>query len=471
MDVAFYSDETVENFIKDTMCQGDKKLYNHYRNVDSYNFRERLSRKFGEDAEKNIEQVIYTCVTDCIRDLILKTIGDLTVALKSAGDLIVTGGEAFNMYFDRDHRIITSDIDTKFVPARLGFDNLQAIKLKIWYLMGLHAKRLNELVKRRLQKVLSPSVAGKLLGIRFPSKGPWVTRRYTLIPKKRQKLSSNTVTKEDVLIDVELFALDLNICYYSVTDKKVQKVHLGGILDMALMRPNEMGYEIGQDKNQGVMYLDKTTNKMKTDKRILFAGKRFLVEDVYLMQLLGLRPNKISKDRKRLYQFSTSVLGVKSVKPSDTILKIFKAAELKLSPLRKSETRGHPAFVAKKFNPEVFKKFTTAPQIAKITRQFSGIKGTTVHVQNFNRTSGKYRFNKNKKVWITNNSINYVKNEMNLRPTSTNIKKFPEGLKNINTLYGYRGNRNGIPTNILRSSALIPFIGLKRIPVEVLVKK
>ncbi len=470
MDTAFYSDETVENFIRDTMCQGDEKLFNHYKNIDAAKFRERISRKFSESADKNIEQVVYTCVTDCIRDLILKTIGDLTVSLKSAGDLIVTGGEAFNMYFDRDHRIITSDIDTKFVPARLGFSNLQAIKLKIWYLMGLHAKKLNEMIKNRLKKFLSPSVAGKLLGIRFPTKGPWVTRRYTLIPKMRQKLTTNAVTLEDVLIDVELFALDLNICYYSVSQKKVKKFHLGGILDMALMRPNEMGYEVGHDRNQGVMYLDKTTNKMKTDKRILFAGKRFLVEDVYLMQLLGLRPNKIAKDRKRLYQFSTSVLGVKNIRPGDSLLKIFKAAKNKLSPLKKSEMRGRPKFVPKKFNPEVFKKFTTVPQIAKIARQFSGIKGTTVELKNFARTSGKYRFNQNRKVWITNNSINYIKNEMNLRPTSTNIKKFPEGLKNINTLYGYRGNRNGVPTNILRASALIPFIGLKKIPVEIVEK-
>jgi hypothetical protein len=237
---------------------------------------------------------------------------------------------------------------------------------------------------------------------------------------------------------------------------------------MALMRPNEMGYEIGQDRNQGVMYLDKTTNKMKTDRRILFAGKRFLVEDVYLMQLLGLRPNKIAKDRKRLYQFSTSVLGVKTVKPGDSLLKIFKAAETKLSPLKKIDVRGRPKFVAKKFNPEVFKKFTTVPQISKITRQFTGVKSTTtINLQNFNRTSGKYRFNQAKKVWITNNSANYIKNEMNLRPTSTNIKKFPAGLKNINTLYGYRGNRNGAPTNILRAAALIPFIGLKTVPVQV----
>mgnify|MGYP006897443883 CR=1 FL=1 len=32
------------------------------------------------------------------------------------GDIVISGGEAFNIYFDRDSRVITSDIDTKFVP-------------------------------------------------------------------------------------------------------------------------------------------------------------------------------------------------------------------------------------------------------------------------------------------------------------------------------------------------------------------
>jgi len=350
------------------------------------------------------------------------------------------------------------------VPARLGFDNLQAIKLKIWYLMGLHAKRLNELVKRRLQKVLSPSVAGKLLGIRFPSKGPWVTRRYTLIPKKRQKLSSNTVTKEDVLIDVELFALDLNICYYSVTDKKVQKVHLGGILDMALMRPNEMGYEIGQDKNQGVMYLDKTTNKMKTDKRILFAGKRFLVEDVYLMQLLGLRPNKISKDRKRLYQFATTVLGVKGVTKSTAIFDIYKKIKLNGSastPLKLTyPSRSFMNSIIKNVNPLKYSHRTTVPFRTKLLKDH--VIGSHDPLPDFKETKSNYYFDVPKAKWVLSTDPHYIRNMYEYRPKSALVPF--KSLKVANTLYGWDPVRNkAVPFKLRLKSSLIPFIGLKNI--------
>ena len=189
MDSTFYSEKNILDFVKRTLCQGDEKLFRYYMNGNVGKFRERLSRKFTNDRQDNIEQVVYACVTDSVRDIILETIGNLSEKMYSCGDLIVTGGEAFNMYFARDDRIITSDIDTKFIPVFKGrsgslvttrspkyFGFLQSVKLKLWDLLGQTARDLNVRIKRRVETVLKGTKVGKFLGISFPS-GPWVTRR------------------------------------------------------------------------------------------------------------------------------------------------------------------------------------------------------------------------------------------------------------------------------------------------------
>ena len=195
MDTDFYSDQAVEDFVKSTLCQGDKKLFTHYKNNDVKSFRERLSRKFGADEQQILDQSLYAAVTDTIRDLILETIGSMTSALRPAGDLIVSGGEAFNMYFQKEDRIITTDIDTKFCPFfRTGptefissrdprfFSALQVTELIMWNKLGQLAAQMKTRITQRVANVAA-SPLGKLLGIR-PVKG--LFRRYTLIPKKKQ---------------------------------------------------------------------------------------------------------------------------------------------------------------------------------------------------------------------------------------------------------------------------------------------
>ena len=106
MDTSFYSDQAIRTFIRKTLCQSDSKLFNHYVNGRVTKFRERLSRKFTSERQDNIEQVVYACITDSIRDIILETVGFLTDKLHPYGDLIVTGGEAFNMYFDKNSSVL-----------------------------------------------------------------------------------------------------------------------------------------------------------------------------------------------------------------------------------------------------------------------------------------------------------------------------------------------------------------------------
>ncbi len=132
MDGKLYSKPTIERFMNDNLFFKDAKLKKYFERDeqrDLQKFRKRVHEKF---TNKSFEKMVYVFVTDSTRDIILDTIGELTEFLKNMGDLIISGGEAFNMYMLYDERIVTSDIDAKFVP-RIRYDakyfgKLQAIK-------------------------------------------------------------------------------------------------------------------------------------------------------------------------------------------------------------------------------------------------------------------------------------------------------------------------------------------------------
>lgn len=475
MDSSFYSEQAIMSFVKKSLCQGDTKLFGHYMSGDVSKFRERLSRKFTDGRQDNIEQVVYACITDSIRDIILETVGKLTEQMHPYGDLIVTGGEAFNMYLDKNDRIITSDIDTKFIPVFKGrtgglittkspryFGFLQSVKLRLWDLLGQTARDLNVRIKKRIEKILKNTKIGKILGISFPQ-GPWVTRRYSLIQKKKQYMKKSEVTQKDVLIDVELFALDLKLKYYSIGKKKPIIQNLGGILDIAIMRPYEVGYEVAFSRHEGVMYKNRDSGEMFHNKNILFAGKRFLVEDVYLMQLLGLRPQKIQKDKKRLYLFATKVLKIKNIDKNEKLVRIFKRCIKKIKYITKNSIKRRPVF---KLNwtpdPLKYKRYTTQPRMEKvITSQIMGLRSSVnMNIPGYIKSSGPYRFNLNSKKWVSNNSRMYIKNEMTHRPIKAPVKIPKARLRDI--LYGYNPKRNSwIPDVLVNKAAMIPLVGLK----------
>lgn len=102
-----------------------------------------------------------------------------------------------------------------------------------------------------------------------------VTRRYTLIKKKKEVSNSLNVSEGDVLIDVELFALDLNIRAFSIETGKIEERVLGGFLDIPFMRPGEFGYEIIDTRRKGLTYMNRHSNKLVIDKNIYIAGKSF----------------------------------------------------------------------------------------------------------------------------------------------------------------------------------------------------
>ena len=467
MDEVIYSREVREKFLNEHLFFRDAKLKQLYEDNKVQEFRARVKSKH---AKKTYEKFMYVLVTDSIRDIILKAVGEISSHMATSGDLVVSGGEAFNIYAAPCDRIVTSDIDAKFVPrmhvSPKFFGKLQATKLIMWNKMGEVAKRLNTRIKKRIMYMRRKhDKVFKFLGIGFESgKGPWVTRRFILIKKKKTRQKDDKPSPSDVFIDVELFALDLNhINYLSTSSGKVESTRIGGILDCPYMRPREFGYEVVLSRQRGVKYRNPVTGKTVNDRKIFVASKEFLVEDIYLMHKLKLRPEKREKDRQRLLRLSK--LFVKNLKNTESIESIFNRVRAKIvrgRPVTKKDGRVSMR-KAEKIKPYKYKNYTTAPSHERLSRHFvHGIRTTKdTKVAGYKNSSGGKRFNLTNLKWknVTNNS--YVKNEVTLRPREA--KKLPKKINKRRTLYGYKPRRNKWVSNkILNKAAAIPFVGLKK---------
>jgi hypothetical protein len=468
MDDQIYSKPVIEKFIQDNLFFKDPKMKKYYdRNLqrDLGKFR---ARAHSAHKSENFEKIMYVFVTDSIRDIILNTIGEITEYMKPMGDVIVSGGEAFNLYTDFDDRIITSDIDAKFVPQLpvnpKYFGKLQATKLMLWNKMGELAQRLNLKIKNRIlsMKKKDPKLF-KFLGIGFKNSGPFVTRRYTLIKKKKTR-NDNKPGKSDVFIDVELFALDLNIRFFSPETGRIQNVTMGGILDIPFMRPKEFGYEVVLSRRRGVTYRNLNTGKLVTDNRVYVASKEFLIEDIYLMHKLNLRPEKKEKDRQRLVKLAK--LFDKRINGSNSIEDVFKRVKgkiVKRAPVVKKDAKV-PMNRAKKVDPYKYKNYTTKPVQDKLSKQIvHGLKPVVknTNVNGYTKSSGNKRFNLNTLEWKNVKNNSYVKNEFNLRPEKA--LPLPKNMNITKTLYGYKPRRNQwVPKELLNKAAAIPFVGLKK---------
>lgn len=465
MDTEIYSEAVIHRFLKKNFFFNDPVLERYYETDNIVAFRKRIVRVYKKES---FEKIIYAFITDSVRDIIYKTVGELSEFLRPMGDLIISGGDAFNMYLERKDRIITSDIDTKFVP-RIAYNDkyfgkLQAIKLLLWNKLGEIAKNINMQVKERVSKVAKTKL-GRFIGLGFAEKGPYVTRRYILIKKKKTERSAEPA-KGDVFIDVELFALDLNVRHFSCEQGKIIQEVLGGILDIPFMRPGEFGFDVIETKKQGIVFKNKNTGEMVQDKRVYVAGKRFLFEDVYLMQKLGLRPEKKEKDRQRMYKLSKMIVKNANIQVTDSIDKIYEYTRNKITPGRPKSVK-RPIRVnisrAAKINPFSYKEYTSQPKIDRLARQFVyGIKTSVPNmvIPGYTKTNGNQRFNINKQEWRKNTTKAYIKNEYTHRPISAN--KLPNDLDTTKFLYGYRPNRDmWVPKAIIKKASQIPFVGLK----------
>jgi hypothetical protein len=483
MDRNYYSDKTIREFVKKNICFGDAVLYKYYETNNIKKFRNRLS--ILKITQKEIEKNIYVYITDSFRDIILRFVGKLTVFTKPMGDLVISGGEAFNSYFDQGNRIVTSDIDTKFVPVMKVSNNkivgpnyykyfgfLQAIKLLIWNFLGQHCDEIGKKIMKRFELIRNEKFI-KFLGIRLPvNAGPVVTRRYTLIRKMKQSPNSTTaITNGDVLIDVELFALDLKLKYFT-PENGIAVHNLGGLLDIAIMRPNEVGHEVIYSYDSGIAYTNPVTKKVIFDKNVNISGKKFLVEDLYLMQSLGLRPSKKDKDKKRIIKFSRNVLKLNKVNSSLSMKKIFQMSLRSVSRLPDKDIKKRRVTnlnkimkSASQVSPYRYEKYTTVPDKSKVYSQFMfGVKAPrNAVIPGFKPTSGIWRFDKNTGQWKKNLSNLYIKNEMNFRMNKkfVNTKHVLSNNSKV-ILYGYNPRRDHwVSKDLIKRSSLIPFIGLK----------
>jgi|TARA_B110000305_G_scaffold1480_1_gene1457 hypothetical protein len=466
MDGKLYSKAAIDKYMNANLFFNDEKLKKYYTRDEARDlgkFRKRVADKFST---KTFDKFVYVCVTDITRDIILATVSELSQFMQKMGDLIVSGGEAFNMYMPYDKRIVTTDIDAKFVP-RVTYDakyfgKLQAIKLIMWDKLGQIAQRLNTRIKTRVlmmdKKVL------KYMGIGFKRSGPYVTRRYTLIKKKKTR-TNNKPAKGDVFIDVELFALDLNIRFFSPEKGKIDDVTLGGLLDIPFMRPREFGYDVIRTLKKGVTYRNAVTNKMIINKNIYIASKEFLIDDIYLMYTLKLRPEKLEKDRQRLLRLAQ--MFDKRVKSTDSIDAIFNRVKSKLTRVytaKVTKSRDVSMKNALQVDPRKYTKYTTEPSRERLSKQIvHGVNPVTRNavVEGYERSNGNQRFNLNTLRWKRDNSNAYTRNEFALRPIAQQV--IPKDLNVQATLYGFKPRRDGwVPKPLLQRAAAIPFIGLKK---------
>lgn len=426
MDTKYYSEKTIEDFLDDKLFRGDATLKRYYANNEITKFRKRVERVYGE-IDKSVR---YSVVTDAVRDILIEMVKDVANFVKPYGDLGISGGEAFNIYLPREDRIVTSDIDTKFIPILNAdeskyFGYLQCVKLLLWNYVGYICKRYENKIKNRLDTFKNTKLF-RFLNIRVRSEEPYLTRRYTLIPKKKQK-NKNAAVPEDVLIDVELFAVDLQLT----------SGPLGGLLDMAIMRPGEFGSDVS--------FVEKGS--------VPVASKRFLIEDVLTLQKLGLRPGKLEKDKKRVAVFSEKVLGLA---PTGSILnKIPRTPNRQRKPRISLETVISRAM---RVNPYKYVERTSVPSLSKVRKLFSteGVVGPpNLKLKDFSRTSGKYRFDVNTNQWIINDNPEYVRNKYNYRPNNggEKLNRLPRSYNPLRD--------NWLPMEILTKAAVIPYVGLK----------
>ena len=423
-----YSQEAQTKFIKTKLCQDDPVLYRYYLEGHREKFRKRLWTR-------DVTDFVQTLITNEARGVIHGAVRTLGKYMRPMGDLIISGGEAFNVYLPKSDRVVTPDIDTKFCPLfRIGkdsiissrdprfFEALQITKVLMWDRVGRLTQQLNRVITKKIQRI-SQGPFGKLLQVK-PVANP-LRRRYTLIPKKKQS-STSEVKEGDTLIDVELFAIDCRVKFLGTTH------NIGGLLDIAFMRPSELGYGIIFDR--------------KVHKGLFVAGKKFLVEDLYMMQALKLRPEKAEKDHLRMYTFATKVLGAK-VSKSDSLKQIFLKTLPKAQPdiigfeKRPYFNRGRLLRRALAVN---IHKYPTNPTHRKLgcpvnNKQFlSGAKAT----------QSQFAFDSRKKKWVPVNSTMYIRNEALFRTV-----KPCEGPQ---PLYGWSPIRNAaVPKQLIAKSRAI----------------
>jgi hypothetical protein len=447
-----YSRETQTQFIKSKLCQDDPKLFDLFARATSPGATELQRRAFRKKLGKaDVTDAVQTFMTDECRPLIYGAVKTMNAYMKPMGDMVISGGDAFNHYFPKDVRIVTTDIDTKFCPIFMRklpdgtrelissrtqgfFEALQITKVLMWDRLGKLCQQLNGRITARLRR-FARSPVGRLLQV-VPVARP-LRRRYTLIPKKKHG-SGDQVKEGDVLIDVELFAIDCKIRFLG-------KLHnVAGMLDIAYMRPSEIGYD--------VVY-----SRQKTKDGLLVAGKKFLMEDLYMMQALNLRPAKAEKDRLRMFMFATKVLGV-PVKKSDSIRSMYLKTIDRVRDTRSLMDRkvfDRSALLKKALAVDV-NRYPRTPSFSKLGKCVSNAPR-----KGFAQTKSTFAYGVVREKWVTVDSEMYIRNQAKYRGNAAKNSSWGTPVsspckRTAGALYGYNPVRNAqVPRKLIQKAAAI----------------
>lgn len=463
MDEKYYSPKVVDDFARSVICLGKDDMHRAWVDNDPVKWR-KLARKH-KMTDAQVEKILYVLLTDVSRDTLYKMISKMTSRILPLGEMIIGGGEAFNYYLPPERRIVTSDIDTKFVPAfkfgqKKTFLHYQCTRLLMWDQMEVLRRTFNTKMTQIVRKVAA-SKLGQFLNIRATPVPSRLTRRYTMKRKDRQG-NENQASPGNTLTDIEIFALDIHFTWWHPEKNRTIAGALGGILDTVLIKRGEMGSDVWDDrirlKNRGVM----------------MAGKKYLIEDLYLLNKLGLRKEKAEKDRKRMYIFSKYILNLPNVRSNMNTDTLFKYIRPKIHGI-KSTPR-----IRKKFNPT--KALENASKVNPLKNESKGVSKPRrigshhlalslkaprgLKIPGYRETTGDFKFNTYALKWMRNRRIEYIHNEYTHRVNKNSNTEIAlnciSPVRVEMTLWGYNPVRDSyIPVDFRRKAALIQFAGLQ----------
>jgi len=456
MDSEYYEQKVIDKFLLKKVFQNDTILerYCAEGKVDKYRAR---AARLSKPCVADLNDGILALVNSAIKDVLLNECTKMSSELQPFGYLILAGGEAVNTYLVKPQRTVTADLDFKFVPSFIGipvaskkyFGYLQYAKLYMWNMLGRAAMQLsgNPAIRRRLMKLQKSSI-GRCLNLDFT--GYQFKRRYNLMPKFKQS-NTNNVRPGDVLIDVELMALDFTYRGHS----------LPGIVDIAYMRKGELGAGILFGTRRGMDYRNTLTGKTIHNRTLPVAGGHYLLDDMHIMVALKLRVKKYQKDRKRLDKFSKYALLAPNGENIKNTAEFSRLADKKLPKLvQKKKITPRMVEYVKKINPSKYSSHTVALPRCKILKLSFPLKGPGgMVVKNYTPVkNAHYKFDPQAMKWVHNSSKFYIRNMATHRSTAN----IPSIVTLKPQLYGFRADRDSwIDKGILQKVASIPLIGYK----------
>ena len=109
---------------------------------------------------------------------------------------------------------------------------------------------------------------------------------------------------------------------FNIKTGKNEDMNFGGILDIAFMRPKQLGYDVAKTNtfSTEMNYTNMNRGKIYTVKYkyLSIPTKSYLIKDIFMMQKMGLRMGKVEKDRKRMISLGR-LMSKKRILSTDSV--------------------------------------------------------------------------------------------------------------------------------------------------------